>query len=216
MYTRRIVCILFTLLNLLLDLNLCESLSNSEKDYAHKLSADWLKDGYLNAQSLYNCSNIDVQKNQFVDPEFWGHFLHNPGHVCQLKMLTNLCNVDGNHSSLIPNSKLCTGSSIEWYDHHFELTRMKNRRKEFKMFEDKMLKQGGYNVCMRDDVLPMRSLSGKKRSCTIISIGSNNHWGFERGAYNYTDCDIHTYEPRVVDNWHPKHENFDIIQPIQT
>ena len=204
---------LLSLLFLLLStLHLRHSLSDQEKMYAANLASGWLADGYLNAENLYNCSNIEVLDNQFIDPEFWEHFTKNSNHVCALKMLTNLCNVDGNKSSLIPNSKLCEGNRIEWFDHHYERERSQYRRKELRKFAHKMLKQGGYSVCMREDVLP-RTLSAKKRSCTIISIGSNNHWGFEKGAYNYTDCNIHTFEPRIVDNWHPKHSNEDIIHP---
>ena len=189
------------------------SLSTFERDYAKNLGSAWLENGYKRAKELYNCSNMEVLSNQFVDPEFWGHFVSNPKLVCALKMLTNICNVDGMQSALIPNSKLCVGQLVEFFDDKYEKTRAKYRKPQYKKYADKLLKQGGYSVCMREDVLPRSFAEKEKRNCVVISVGSNNHWGFEKGAYNYTDCDIHTFEPRVVDNWHPKHTNEDIIRP---
>ena len=49
-----------------------------------------------------------------------------------------------------------------------------------------------YQICAMNEE-NLKALKG----CTIISIGSNNIWDFEIEAFNKTNCDIHTFDPRV-------------------
>lgn len=48
-----------------------------------------------------------------------------------------------------------------------------------------------YQICaMKEENLKAQ------KDCTIISIGSNNIWDFEIEAFNKTNCDIHSFDPR--------------------
>lgn len=67
-----------------------------------------------------------------------------------------------------------------------------------------------YRVC---NIKTLHSLAGKD-GCVIMSLGSKNQWGFERAVYNYTKCEIHTFDmsysfsppPDISDRtfYHPK------------
>ena len=198
------------------------SLTEEEVNYAMGMTLEWLTNefgGYRRAKELYNCTflNYTMKTGQYIDPDFWGQSMgKEKSKQCAMALLTHVCDPEGRWTSLIPNSAVCSGDQVEeWYDRKHEEKRKRFRKK--KRSPHKAVNQGAYRVCAREDVLPrkrntytttgnllLQTKNGdelSERKCSIISIGSNNHWGFEIGAFNRTDCEIHTFEPRILDNW---------------
>ena len=142
----------------------------SELKIAKELQESWeMNVGYdINRWfTMMNCSAAVMEGGGYIETmdsqQYW--------QICHRHHLQTFCGSNGNSTSLIPLSSVCSD--------------------QVKVF-------GNYRACMTSELIQ------KEKKCVAISIGSNNKWEFEEALYNHSICEIHTFDPRIRDNFYHK------------